>query len=67
MDDLVNANQYSGSNSDEDIEDVMAEEERRRMQRRGQGNGDPKSKRQMRLRGMDQGLHNNEPLENKKS
>ena len=53
MDDLVNANQYSGSNSDEDIEDVMAEEERRRMQRRGQGNGDLKSKRQMRLRGMD--------------
>ena len=30
MDDLVNANY----NSDEDIEDVMAEEERRRMQRR---------------------------------
>ena len=57
MDDLVNANY----NSDEDIEDVMAEEERKRMQRRQQNNyGDPKSKKQMKLKGMDQGLHTNE-------
>lgn len=57
MDDLVNAH----NNFEDDIDDLMAEEEKKRMQRRAMNHpSDPKLKKQMKLKGMDQGLHTNE-------
>lgn len=51
MDDLVNAH----NQEEEDLNDVLAEEERRRQQRRAMNDPkDPRFKKQMKLKGMDQ-------------